>query len=50
FRDFVALADLLKVRFRGLFLPPRPDKNVVEGQRMANGFVEERRAALERYL
>jgi len=50
FRDFVALADSLKIRLRGHFLPPRPEKNAVEGQRMADGFVEDRRLALERYL
>lgn len=50
FRDFVALADALKVRYRGYFIPPRPEKNAVESQRMADGFVEERRVALERYM
>jgi len=32
------------------FLPARPDKNVIEGRRRTEGFIEERRAALERYL
>ncbi|PNW78052.1 hypothetical protein CHLRE_10g462300v5 [Chlamydomonas reinhardtii] len=50
FREFVALADLLKARYRGYFVPPRPEKNAVEGQRMTDAFVEERRLALERYL
>ncbi|KAG1665676.1 hypothetical protein FOA52_005466 [Chlamydomonas sp. UWO 241] len=50
FSDFVALADVLKARFRGFFVSPRPEKNAVEGQRMADAFIEERRAALERYL
>ncbi|GAX73670.1 hypothetical protein CEUSTIGMA_g1121.t1 [Chlamydomonas eustigma] len=50
FRDFVSLSDVLKVRYRGYFLPPRPEKNAVEGQRMADTFVEDRRVALERYL
>eukprot|EP00955_Chlamydomonas_euryale_P027287 287857-Chlamydomonas_euryale.AAC.1 len=36
--------------FRGYFVPPRPEKNVVEGQRMTDAFVEERRVALERYM
>jgi PX domain len=31
-------------------LPARPEKNAVEGRRMSDGFVEERRAALQRYL
>lgn len=43
-------APSLQARFRGYFAPPRPEKNAVEGQRMADGFVEERRAALERYM
>ncbi|KAG2449349.1 hypothetical protein HYH02_005504 [Chlamydomonas schloesseri] len=50
FREFVALADLLKAKYRGYFVPPRPEKNAVEGQRMTDAFVEERRLALERYL
>lgn len=50
FKDFVALADLLKVRFRGYFVPPRPEKNAVEAQRLTDGFVEERRLALEKYV
>ena len=28
-----ALADLLKLTHRGYFIPPRPEKNPVEGQR-----------------
>ena len=40
----------LLCRYRGYFIPPRPEKNAVEGQRMADTFVEERRAALEHYM
>ncbi|KAL3145148.1 hypothetical protein ABBQ38_001750 [Trebouxia sp. C0009 RCD-2024] len=50
FRDFVALAELLKVMHRGYFIPPRPEKNPVEGQRATDDFVELRRHALEKYL
>jgi len=50
FNDFVALASALKVRLRGYFLPPRPHKSAVEGQLMADSFIEERRSGLERYL
>lgn len=50
FREFVALDQMLKGRFRGYFIPPRPEKNAVEGQRMKEDFIEERRAALEKYL
>ena len=45
-----ALADMLKAQYRGFFLPPRPEKNPVEGQRASEEFVEVRRAALEKYL
>eukprot|EP00252_Welwitschia_mirabilis_P027006 TRINITY_DN908_c0_g1_i1.p1 TRINITY_DN908_c0_g1~~TRINITY_DN908_c0_g1_i1.p1 ORF type:complete len:585 (+),score=130.44 TRINITY_DN908_c0_g1_i1:292-2046(+) len=51
FRDFVTLADRLAESYRGYFVPPRPDKNVVESQVMQkNEFIEQRRAALEKYL
>eukprot|EP00798_Chlamydomonas_sp_ICE-L_P021064 gene21064-27943_t len=50
FNDFVALSELVKFRFRGYFVPPRPEKNAVEGQRMTDDFVEERRCALQQYL
>ena len=45
-----ALAELLKVTHRGYFIPPRPEKNPVEGQRATDDFVELRRHALEKYL
>ena len=45
-----ALAELLKVTHRGFFIPPRPEKNPVEGQRASEDFVEQRRIALEKYL
>eukprot|EP00252_Welwitschia_mirabilis_P000520 TRINITY_DN10491_c0_g2_i1.p1 TRINITY_DN10491_c0_g2~~TRINITY_DN10491_c0_g2_i1.p1 ORF type:complete len:531 (-),score=130.03 TRINITY_DN10491_c0_g2_i1:46-1638(-) len=51
FRDFVALSELLAQSYRGFFIPPRPDKNIVESQVMQkNEFIEQRRKALERYL
>jgi hypothetical protein len=39
-----------QARYRGYFAPPRPEKNAVEGQRMTDAFLEERRAALQRYM
>lgn len=39
-----------QAKFRGYFVPPRPEKNAVEGQRMSDAFVEERRASLQKYL
>ncbi|KAK9127325.1 hypothetical protein Syun_016122 [Stephania yunnanensis] len=51
FRDVVTLAERLAEAYRGFFVPPRPDKNVVESQVMQKQeFVEQRRAALEKYL
>ncbi|KAJ0979284.1 hypothetical protein J5N97_014758 [Dioscorea zingiberensis] len=51
FRDVVTLADRLAESYRGFFIPPRPDKNVVESQVMhKQEFVEQRRSALEKYL
>lgn len=40
----------MQAKFRGYFVPPRPEKNAVEGQRMSDAFVEERRASLQKYL
>ena len=45
-----ALLPVDPARYRGYFVPPRPEKNAVEGQRMADAFVEERRVALEQYM
>ncbi|KAK9154053.1 hypothetical protein Sjap_001533 [Stephania japonica] len=51
FRDVVTLGDRLAEAYRGFFVPPRPDKNVVESQVMQKQeFVEQRRVALEKYL
>lgn len=51
FRDVVTLADRLSESYRGFFIPPRPDKSVVESQVMhKQDFVEQRRTALEKYL
>ncbi|CAK9164141.1 unnamed protein product [Ilex paraguariensis] len=51
FRDVVTLSDRLSEAYRGFFIPPRPDKNVVESQVMQKQeFVEQRRLALEKYL
>ncbi|KAL5580625.1 hypothetical protein UlMin_013067 [Ulmus minor] len=51
FRDIVTLSDRLAESYRGFFVPPRPDKSVVESQVMQKQeFVEQRRVALEKYL
>ncbi|KAA8543697.1 hypothetical protein F0562_021557 [Nyssa sinensis] len=51
FKDVVTLSDRLSEAYRGFFIPPRPDKSVVESQVMQKqDFVEQRRVALEKYL
>ncbi|XP_073057714.1 sorting nexin 2B-like [Primulina eburnea] len=51
FKDVVTLSDRLREVYRGLFIPPRPDKSVVESQVMQkHEFVEQRRVELEKYL
>ncbi|XP_021676718.1 sorting nexin 2B isoform X2 [Hevea brasiliensis] len=51
FKDVVTLSDRLAESYRGFFIPPRPDKNLVESQVMQKQeFVEQRRVALEKYL
>ena len=50
FREFVALDAILVEKFRGYIVPPRPEKNAVEAQRMTGSFIQERRLALEKYL
>lgn len=51
FRDVVTLSDRLADSYRGFFIPLRPDKSVVESQVMQKQeFLEQRRAALEKYL
>ena len=48
FRDFVGLADRLSVVHRGLFVPPRPEKTVVNSTE--DNFVQERATQLQQYL
>ena len=43
-------AVVVQAKFRGYFVPPRPEKNAVEGQRMSDEFLKERRASLQKYL
>ncbi|XAR65983.1 hypothetical protein NMG60_11012012 [Bertholletia excelsa] len=51
FKEVVTLSDRLSELYRGFFIPLRPDKSVVESQLMQKQeFVEQRRAALEKYL
>jgi hypothetical protein len=45
-----ALHELLKQTHRGYIIPPRPEKNTVEGQRASEEFVEGRRGAVQIYL
>ena len=50
-RDENGFKNSLSESYRGLFIPPWPDKSVVESQVMQKSeFVEQRRVALENYL
>lgn len=48
FRDFVGLADRLAVVHRGYFIPPRPEKTVVNSTE--DNFIQERALQLQQYL
>ncbi|KAL6532601.1 Sorting nexin 2B [Orobanche hederae] len=51
FKDVVTLSDRLNENYRGVFIPTRPDKSIVESQVMQKqDFVEQRRVELEKYL
>ncbi|CAA2978889.1 sorting nexin 2A [Olea europaea subsp. europaea] len=51
FKDIVILSDRLNESYRGLFIPPRPDKSIVVSQVMQKqDFVEQITLALEKYL
>lgn len=42
-RRAAVLVLCLQKKYRGYFIPPRPHKNAVEGQRAKEAFIEERR-------
>ncbi|KAL6577186.1 Sorting nexin 2B [Orobanche minor] len=51
FKDVFTLSDRLNENYRGVFIPTRPDKSIVESQVMQKqDFVEQRRVELEKYL
>ncbi|EFN54738.1 hypothetical protein CHLNCDRAFT_59686 [Chlorella variabilis] len=50
FRDFTWLQKRLRHEFRGVIVPPLPEKNVVEKYKMTTEFIEQRRAALTIFI
>ena len=48
FREFYALADTLRIRWPGCYVPSIPEKKVVDKDK--EEFVEERRSLLERFM
>jgi len=51
FSDFSLLADRLALSHRGYFVPPRPDKTIIDGSlRNRRGFDQTRADELDRYL
>ena len=50
FREVVSLASRLELAHRGYFVPPRPEKNIVESKLQSSEFIELRRLLLQRYM
>jgi sorting nexin-1/2 len=50
FRDFSWLQARLKSQYRGIIIPPLPEKNVVEKYKWNNDAIESRRAALQVFI
>lgn len=50
YSDFVWLRDRLFERYRGIFIPPLPEKNTVEKFRFSAEFIEMRRQALDIFV
>lgn len=50
YSDFVWLQDRLFERYKGIFIPPIPEKNAVEKFRFSAEFIEMRRQALDKFV
>ena len=48
FREFHALAQVLRTRWPGIYVPSMPEKKIVNSN--SEAFVEERRSLLERFM
>jgi sorting nexin-1/2 len=48
FKEFYALADILRIRWPGCYVPSIPEKKVVDKEK--EEFIEERRSLLERFM
>eukprot|EP00878_Enallax_costatus_P016879 GHUV01017718.1.p1 GENE.GHUV01017718.1~~GHUV01017718.1.p1 ORF type:complete len:395 (+),score=141.91 GHUV01017718.1:1633-2817(+) len=50
FRDFAHLEHQLQEKYKGIIIPPLPEKNAVQKFQMSQEFTEERRRALQVFL
>lgn len=50
YSDFVWLRDRLSEKYKGIFIPPLPEKNTVEKFRFSAEFIEMRRQALDVFI
>ena len=50
FRDFSWLADKLREKYKGVIIPPLPEKNAVQKYQMSTEFIESRRKALQVFI
>jgi len=50
FRDFSWLADKLREKYKGVIVPPLPEKNAVQKYQMSTEFIESRRKALQIFI
>lgn len=50
FRDFAWLYEKLHERYRGIIIPPLPEKNAVQKYQMSTEFIEQRRRGLQVFV
>ncbi|CAD7702434.1 unnamed protein product [Ostreobium quekettii] len=50
FRDFAWLYDKLHERYKGIIIPPLPEKNAVQKYQMSTEFIEQRRRGLQIFV
>lgn len=50
FRDFSWLAEKLRDKYKGVIIPPLPEKNAVQKYQMSTEFIESRRKALQVFI
>lgn len=50
FRDFSWLGEKLREKYKGVIIPPLPEKNAVQKYQMSTEFIESRRKALQVFI